>query len=185
MPDHLTLPLLPLRDIVVFPLATVPLLVGRPKSLKACQEALGSGGRVLLVAQKVSSQENPAPHDLYAIGTIATLVQHLYLPEGKLKLLVRGEQRVRISCATDNPAFLTGVAYELDDAGENSPISDEPAAAVHFSLKDWALDNSPGSTNPSASHVAELQKLLEDNDLTHAERLSRASLIMRRDRDPA
>ena len=100
-------------------------------------------------------------------------------------MLVRGEQRVRISCATDNPAFLTGVACELDDAGANKPVFDEAAAAVYFSLKDWALDTSPGSTNPSADHVGELQKLLEDEDLTPAERLSRASLIMRRDRDLA
>src|SRR5579859_7250705 len=87
MPDTIQLPVLPLRDIVVFPLATMPLLVGRAKSLKACEEALAGDGRILLIAQRDGAVEAPSASDLYGIGVIATLVQHLTLPDDKMKLL--------------------------------------------------------------------------------------------------
>ena len=90
------LPLLPLRDVVVFPHMVIPLFVGRPKSIKALDAAMDAGKHILLVAQKQAAKDDPAPEDLYEIGSIATVLQMLKLPDGTVKVLVEGTQRARI-----------------------------------------------------------------------------------------
>ena len=95
------LPLLPLRDVVVFPHMVIPLFVGRPKSIKALEAAMESGKSIVLVAQKSAAKDDPAPEDLYEIGSIANILQMLKLPDGTVKVLVEGSQRARINEVMD------------------------------------------------------------------------------------
>jgi ATP-dependent Lon protease len=95
------LPLLPLRDVVVFPHMVIPLFVGRPKSIKALEAAMEAGKSIVLVAQKSAAKDDPAPEDLYEIGSIANILQMLKLPDGTVKVLVEGSQRARISEVID------------------------------------------------------------------------------------
>jgi ATP-dependent Lon protease len=97
----LQMPLLPLRDVVVFPHMVIPLFVGRPKSIKALEAAMESGKSIMLVAQRSAAKDEPGPEDLYAIGAIATILQMLKLPDGTVKVLVEGGQRARIVEVTD------------------------------------------------------------------------------------
>src|SRR5450759_448089 len=96
-PEALILPLLPLRDVVVFPHMVIPLFVGRPKSIKALEAAMEQGKNVVLVAQKSAAKDDPAPEDLYDVGTVASILQMLKLPDGTVKVLVEGVQRARIN----------------------------------------------------------------------------------------
>ncbi len=90
------LPVLPLRDIVVFPHMIVPLFVGREKSVKALEEVMASGKKVLLVAQKDAANDDPVAEDLYQVGTIGNILQLLKLPDGTIKVLVEGGDRIRV-----------------------------------------------------------------------------------------
>ena len=83
-----SIPLLPLRDVVVYPQIVQPLFVGRPKSIKALETAMSSDKKVLLVAQKSAADDDPSASDLYQIGTIATILQLIRLPDGTVKVLV-------------------------------------------------------------------------------------------------
>ncbi len=106
----LQMPLLPLRDVVVFPHMVIPLFVGRPKSIKALEAAMESGKSIMLVAQRSAAKDDPGPEDLYAIGAIATILQMLKLPDGTVKVLVEGGQRARITEVTDvKTHFMTSV----------------------------------------------------------------------------
>jgi len=96
-PETPILPLLPLRDVVVFPHMVIPLFVGRPKSIKALEAAMEEGKNVVLVAQKSAAKDDPSPEDLYDVGSIATILQMLKLPDGTVKVLVEGVQRARIT----------------------------------------------------------------------------------------
>jgi ATP-dependent Lon protease len=80
--EQIDLPLLPLRDVVVFPHMVIPLFVGRPKSIKALETSMESGKSILLVAQKTAAQDDPTPEDLYDTGSVATVLQMLKLPDG-------------------------------------------------------------------------------------------------------
>jgi ATP-dependent Lon protease len=94
--ENRVLPLLPLRDVVVFPHMVIPLFVGRPKSIKALESAMEEGKNVVLVAQKSAAKDEPNPEDLYDVGTVSTILQMLKLPDGTVKVLVEGVQRARI-----------------------------------------------------------------------------------------
>lgn len=91
-----TMPLLPLRDIVVYPAMVVPLFVGRDKSVNALEKAMNTDKKIFLAAQKNAKTDNPGPNDIYRIGTVATVLQLLRLPDGTVKVLVEGEYRCRI-----------------------------------------------------------------------------------------
>ena len=95
------MPLLPLRDVVVFPHMVIPLFVGRPKSIKALETAMETGKSIVLVAQKSAAKDDPGPEDLYRIGSIANILQMLKLPDGTVKVLVEGSQRARLHEITD------------------------------------------------------------------------------------
>ncbi len=91
-----TLPLLPLRDVVVFPHMVIPLFVGRPKSIKALESAMDAGKSILLVAQKSAAKDEPSVEDMYGIGCVANILQMLKLPDGTVKVLVEGVQRATV-----------------------------------------------------------------------------------------
>jgi len=86
-------PVLPLRDIVVFPHMIVPLFVGREKSIRALEEVMREDKRILLVAQREAADDDPAPEGMYEVGTIASVLQLLKLPDGTVKVLVEGNER--------------------------------------------------------------------------------------------
>ncbi len=101
------LPLLPLRDVVVFPHMVIPLFVGRPKSIKALETAMEAGKSIVLIAQKSAAKDEPAPEDLYSIGTVANILQMLKLPDGTVKVLVEGSQRAHINQVVDATTHFT------------------------------------------------------------------------------
>ncbi len=101
------LPLLPLRDVVVFPHMVIPLFVGRPKSIKALETAMEAGKSIVLIAQKSAAKDEPAPEDLYSIGTLANILQMLKLPDGTVKVLVEGSQRAHIDQVMDATTHFT------------------------------------------------------------------------------
>src|SRR5215469_8848803 len=105
-----TFPLLPLRDVVVFPHMVIPLFVGRPKSIKALDVSMEAGKHILLVAQKSAAKDDPAASDLYDIGSVATVLQMLKLPDGTVKVLVEGTQRARIVGVDESGDYLSADA---------------------------------------------------------------------------
>ncbi|MBM3516287.1 MAG: endopeptidase La [Alphaproteobacteria bacterium] len=108
-------PVLPLRDIVVFPHMIVPLFVGREKSINALEDVMREDKQILLVAQKNASQDNPAADDIYRVGTIAAVLQLLKLPDGTVKVLVEGSQRATIVKLDDNGRFFEAQVEVLTD----------------------------------------------------------------------
>ncbi len=114
-------PVLPLRDIVVFPGMIVPLFVGREKSVKALEEVMKDDKQILLIAQKNASQDDPGPEDIYNIGTLGTVLQLLKLPDDTVKVLVEGGKRVRITGYTDKTEFFEARAVEMEE------VSGDPA----------------------------------------------------------
>src|SRR5437867_12409017 len=111
-----TFPLLPLRDVVVFPHMVIPLFVGRPKSIKALDMAMEAGKHILLVAQKSAAKDEPAADDLYAIGSVAAVLQMLKLPDGTVKVLVEGTQRAQILRVDESNDYLSAEATLLAGA---------------------------------------------------------------------
>ena len=112
-PNQVLLPLLPLRDVVVFPHMVMPLFVGRPKSIQALETAMESGKSILLVAQRSAAKDDPSPEDLYSVCSIANLLQMLKLPDGTVKVLVEGSRRARILNVIDADTHFTGQAVLL------------------------------------------------------------------------
>ncbi|MGB1027458.1 MAG: LON peptidase substrate-binding domain-containing protein, partial [Rhodospirillaceae bacterium] len=112
-------PVLPLRDIVVFPHMIVPLFVGREKSVKALEDVMNNDKQILLVAQKNASQDDPGAEDMFTVGTVSTVLQLLRLPDNTVKVLVEGGQRARITDFKDNPEFFEAEAEVLpEETGE-------------------------------------------------------------------
>src|SRR5919199_694611 len=108
-------PVLPLRDIVVFPHMIVPLFVGREKSVRALEDVMKDDKQILLVTQKNAAQDDPSTSDIYSVGTIGTVLQLLKLPDGTVKVLVEGGQRARILRFTENEAFFQAYADLIPD----------------------------------------------------------------------
>ena len=113
-----TFPVLPLRDIVVFPHMIVPLFVGREKSVKALDDIMQDDKQILLVAQKDAGQDDPAVDDIYDVGTIGTVLQLLKLPDGTVKVLVEGSQRAKILRYADNEEFFQAEAELIEDGAD-------------------------------------------------------------------
>ncbi|MDP2241217.1 MAG: endopeptidase La [Burkholderiales bacterium] len=119
----LQLPLLPLRDVVVFPHMVIPLFVGRPKSIKALETAMEAGKSIVLVAQKSASKDEPTPEDMYEIASIANILQMLKLPDGTVKVLVEGSQRARITEIVDDKTHYTVTVTPVPaDAGGDHEV---------------------------------------------------------------
>ena len=119
-PTDALFPVLPLRDIVVFPYMIVPLFVGRDKSVRALEDVMKNDKQVLLVTQKNASDDDPAKEDIYTIGTIGTVLQLLKLPDGTVKVLVEGSQRARITHYAENPDFFEAYAEVIEEGDSSS-----------------------------------------------------------------
>ncbi|SEN86600.1 ATP-dependent Lon protease [Duganella sp. CF517] len=121
--EQTQLPLLPLRDVVVFPHMVIPLFVGRPKSIKALEAAMEQGKSIMLAAQKAAAKDEPSASDIYEIGCVANILQMLKLPDGTVKVLVEGSQRARINRITDAPTHFVADLTPLDsELGDDSEI---------------------------------------------------------------
>ncbi len=103
----LELPLLPLRDVVVFPHMVIPLFVGRPKSIKALEAAMAAERRIMLVAQKAAAKDEPSVADMFEVGCVSTILQMLKLPDGTVKVLVEGQQRAKVDGIEDGESHFT------------------------------------------------------------------------------
>ncbi|WP_088615870.1 endopeptidase La [Bdellovibrio sp. SKB1291214] len=113
------LPLLPLRDLIIFPHMMMPLFVGREKSINALEEAMSKQTDIVLAAQKDAKTNNPEPKDIFAIGTVGTIIQLLRLPDGTVKVLVEGKRRVKIKNFVNNDNFFMVAVESLDEDGTN------------------------------------------------------------------
>ncbi|MGH8432006.1 MAG: LON peptidase substrate-binding domain-containing protein, partial [Solimonas sp.] len=116
-----TAPVLPLRDVVVFPHMAIPLFVGREKSIKALSAAMQDDKRILLLAQKTADTDDPAQKDLYEVGTLASILQMLKLPDGTVKVLVEGVRRARVTRLEFGADFLTA---------ECTPLPEDPTTVT-------------------------------------------------------
>ncbi|MGY6411715.1 MAG: endopeptidase La [Alkalilacustris sp.] len=115
MTDRTTHPVLPLRDIVVFPHMIVPLFVGREKSVRALEEVMQNDSQILLSSQRDPAQDDPSADDIFEVGVLANVLQLLKLPDGTVKVLVEGRARVRIDGFSDNDSFFEASATALEE----------------------------------------------------------------------
>lgn len=177
-PKH---PVLPLRDIVVFPHMIVPLFVGREKSVKALESAMSDNKQVLLVTQKSAQQDDPGAGDLYSIGTLGTVLQLLKLPDGTVKVLVEGTKRVKVLNYTDKPEYFEAHAEIIEERAVSGEAIDGLMRACVSQFDQYVklnkkippeiitsigqIDNANKLADTVASHlslkIADRQKLLE------------------------
>ena len=111
--EPITLPLLPLRDVVVFPHMVIPLFVGRPKSIKALEAAMEAGRQIMLVAQKAAGKDEPKADDMFEVGCVSSILQMLKLPDGTVKVLVEGIQRANTKLISDNGEHFVAEVEQL------------------------------------------------------------------------
>ncbi|KRG68074.1 endopeptidase La [Pseudoxanthomonas dokdonensis] len=130
----LDLPVLPLRDVVVFPHMVIPLFVGRDKSMRALEQAMESDKRILLLAQRAAETDDPTGNDLFNIGTLAQVLQLLKLPDGTIKVLVEGTTRVEVSHVEERDGSLYGQGVELEATENREPREVEAIARSLMSL---------------------------------------------------
>jgi len=119
---NLNIPLLPLRDVVIFPSVVTPLFVGREKSITALQSAMAGDKQIMLVAQKSAQQDDPKLGDLYPIGTLSTILQLIKLPDGTLKVLVEGNQRASIESLDASDEYMSVQVSTIDEESESKEL---------------------------------------------------------------
>jgi ATP-dependent Lon protease len=130
-------PLLPLRDIVLFPYMVVPLFVGRSKSIKALEEALNKEKLVFLATQRKAKDDNPAENDIHSAGTLGTVLQLLRLPDGGVKVLVEGKKRGVIQEFSPHPDFFQVYVREIEDATEITPEVEALMRRAHSTFENY------------------------------------------------
>jgi ATP-dependent Lon protease len=134
-------PLLPLRDIIVFPHMVVPLFVGRQKSIRALEEAVNKQKPVLLAAQKDAKTNEPAEEDIYRVGTLGTVVQLLRLPDGTVKVLVEGKQRARVSRYLDHPEFFLVEVEPIEERCDKTTEIEALVRSVNSTFENYVKLN--------------------------------------------
>ncbi len=134
-------PLLPLRDIIVFPHMVVPLFVGRHKSIKALEEAMNKQKYILLAAQREAKTNEPAEDDIYRVGTLGTVVQLLRLPDGTVKVLVEGKKRARVLRYLDETEYFLVVAEEIEELCEKTTEVEALIRSVNSTFENYVKLN--------------------------------------------
>jgi ATP-dependent Lon protease len=134
-------PLLPLRDIIVFPHMVVPLFVGRQKSIKALEEAMNKQKFILLAAQREAKTNEPAEEDIYRVGTLGTVVQLLRLPDGTVKVLVEGKKRARIVRYLEESEYFLVLAEEIEEACEKTTEVEALIRSVNSTFENYVKLN--------------------------------------------
>src|SRR6201996_6493702 len=162
-PEGTVYPVLPLRDIVVFPGMIVPLFVGREKSVKALEEVMKDDKQILLIAQKNAPQDDPGPDDIYSIGTLGTVLQLLKLPDDTVKVLVEGGKRVRIAGYTDKAEFFEARAVEMEEAAGDASEMQAAARTVVSEFENYVKLNKkvPPEVVVSINKIEEPSKLAD------------------------
>ena len=137
MPGHITLPavpldlpLLPLRDVVVFPHMVIPLFVGRPKSIKALETAMEADRRIMLVAQKAAAKDDPVVGDMFDVGCVSTILQMLKLPDGTVKVLVEGQQRAKVDQIVEGETHFSATVTPFEMQAEVVAKAGDKASEV-------------------------------------------------------
>src|SRR4030088_2067960 len=156
-------PVLPLRDIVVFPGMIVPLFVGREKSVKALEEVMKDDKQILLIAQKNASQDDPGPDDIYTIGTLGTVLQLLKLPDDTVKVLVEGGRRVKIVGYTGKPEFFEANAVDMEETAADPSELQAAARTVVSEFENYVKLNKkvPPEVVVSINKIEEPAKLAD------------------------
>jgi ATP-dependent Lon protease len=156
-------PVLPLRDIVVFPGMIVPLFVGREKSVKALEEVMKDDKQILLIAQKNASQDDPGPDDIYTIGTLGTVLQLLKLPDDTVKVLVEGGRRVKIVGYTGKAEFFEANAVDMEEAVADASELQAAARTVVSEFENYVKLNKkvPPEVVVSINKIEEPAKLAD------------------------
>ncbi|MBI1365431.1 MAG: endopeptidase La [Alphaproteobacteria bacterium] len=196
MTEPATYPVLPLRDIVVFPSMVVPLFVGREKSVKALENVMENDRKILLVAQKDAGDNDPAPDGIYEIGVVASVLQLLKLPDGTVKVLVEGEHRARVLRYTKTEEFFEAEAVEPEETSAEPQEVEALTRSVISQFESYVklnkrvppevivsvnqIEDPSQLADTVASHlnikIAEKQDLLETNSV--AERLEKVYGLM-------
>jgi ATP-dependent Lon protease len=160
-PKAALFPVLPLRDIVVFPHMIVPLFVGREKSIRALEEVMRDDKQILLVAQKNAGQDDPGTEDIYRVGTVSSVLQLLKLPDGTVKVLVEGNARAEINSFIDNPKFFQAHAEVLSDVESDPRELEALARAVVTQFEQYVKLNKkvPPEVLVSLSQIDDPSKL--------------------------
>ncbi len=144
-------PLLPLRDVVVFPNVVVPLFVGREKSIKALEYALSHNKEIFLAAQREAESDDPSPKDIYTFGTLGTVLQLLKLPDGTVKALIEGKERGQIQNFADRQGFFIVEVVKLGTSSAQNLETKAMLRAIHSSFEEYAkLNNKIGKEIVSA-----------------------------------
>ena len=156
-------PLLPLRDIVVFPQMVVPLFVGRAKSIQALEDAMAGSRELMLSAQRQAGQEEPSAEDIYTVGTLGTVIQLLRLPDGTVKVLVEGKSRARIQSFQSNSPYFSVRVESLPDAEVSTPESEGLVRTVHATFESYSKLNkkAPAELLSTISAIDEPGKLAD------------------------
>jgi ATP-dependent Lon protease len=163
MSDVQILPVLPLRDIVVFPHMVVPLFVGREKSVRALEEVMRGDKQILLATQKNSADDEPAASAIYDVGVVASVLQLLKLPDGTVKVLVEGKSRAAVVRFTENAAFFEAEITGLSEDGEDAPEAEALSRAVAEQFENYVKLNKkvPPEALASIPQIAEPGKLAD------------------------
>ena len=144
-------PVLPLRDIVVFPHNIVPLFVGREKSIRALEEVMKNDALVLLATQKNASDDDPAPEAIYETGTLASVLQLLKLPDGTVKVLVEGAERARVVKYGERADYYEAEATALADNSGERVEAEALARSVYFAIFARSAPSTSTLTVPSGN----------------------------------
>ncbi|MCK4587139.1 MAG: LON peptidase substrate-binding domain-containing protein, partial [Gammaproteobacteria bacterium] len=128
------MPVLPLRDVVVYPYMVIPLFVGRDKSIKALEAAMDNDKQILLAAQKNASQDEPEPEDLYRIGTVANILQLLKLPDGTIKVLVEGSERARVLQFISTEDYFQAQVTAVEDEAKGKEVDEREGEVLMRSV---------------------------------------------------
>ncbi|RNF50922.1 endopeptidase La [Marinomonas hwangdonensis] len=164
MSDSLLMPMLPLRDVVVYPHMVLPLFVGRPKSIAALESAMENDKYVFLVAQQDASKDDPKIEDLYKIGTTAKVMQLLRLPDGTVKVLVEGGKRARLDKMEEADGFVLGNITEVNLEEEKQDEHDVIRSALLKQLDEYVAGSKriPAEVVTSLKSIDELSKLIDN-----------------------
>tara|TARA_B100000131_G_scaffold118219_1_gene115264 strand:+ start:58362 stop:60761 length:2400 start_codon:yes stop_codon:yes gene_type:complete len=156
-----TIPLLPLRDVVIFPHMVAPLFVGREKSIRALEEAMKNDKKILLSAQKDAKTNDPGPEDIYSIGTIGTIVQMLRLPDGTVKVLVEGKNRATLKSFNDENKFFSVEVEDLEEKVESDSETNAIMRTLIEAFEDYIKLNKrvPSETLATISAIDDPSKL--------------------------
>ncbi len=157
------LPLLPLRDIIVFPHMVVPLFVGREKSIKSLDEAMAGGKDVLLAAQRMAKTNDPSPDDIFSVGTIGNIIQLLRLPDGTVKVLIEGKQRAKIEGFVESEDLFRVEASPIDEHISRESSLDGLIRQIHSTFENYVKLNKriPQEMQSTVSSIEDPGKLAD------------------------